>query len=276
MHGLKEVHKEDVRSYWNARTCGTNFSDKDKYSKEYFNEIERCRYHLEPEILSFAQFEKFKDKRVLEVGVGAGTDFLQWVRAGAKAYGIDLTPEGVNHVKRRLEVYGLTADDVRVADCESLPYEDNTFDLVYSWGVIHHTPDMPRALKEIVRVCRNGGTCKIMVYNRYSLTSLYVWIREALLKARPWKSFSWCIYNYVESIGTKAHTKKEVKRMLVNLPVEKIQIETVLTHCDTLKSSKNNLFKFCAKVLAMILGGNRVGWFMTIEFNKKKKPPAKL
>ena len=95
---------------------------------------EGFRYQIEPEIFAFAQFTRYRGQRLLEVGIGAGTDFLQWVRAGAKAHGVDLSREAVDHVKHRLQVYGLSAEDVRVADAENLPYEDNTFDVVYSWG----------------------------------------------------------------------------------------------------------------------------------------------
>jgi len=127
------------------------------YSKEYFEEIERRRYDPvvgEPEIFSFAQFTRYSGKKILEVGVGAGTDFIQWVRAGAVAYGIDLTEKAIEHVRRRLEVYNLHAADIRVGDAENLPYEDNTFDLVYSFGVIHHSPDTERALSEIITLQR--------------------------------------------------------------------------------------------------------------------------
>lgn len=155
--------KARVHDYWNEAACGSTTTSKTKFSREYFDEIEAHRYRVEPEILSFADFPTARGKKVLEVGVGAGTDFLQWVKAGAHAHGVDLTSEAVDHVTARLDAYGLRAEDVRVADCESLPFEDDSFDLVYSWGVIHHTPDTHRALAEIVRVCRPGGTCKVMV-----------------------------------------------------------------------------------------------------------------
>ena len=90
-----EEPKGEVAAYWNRATCGTDVTLATKYSREYFEEIEHYRYRMEPEIFSFAQFTRYRDKRVLEVGVGAGTDFLQWVRAGAKAYGVDLTPAAV-------------------------------------------------------------------------------------------------------------------------------------------------------------------------------------
>ena len=147
--GGKEL-KTRVKEYWNTEACGTDVAEAPKFSRQYFDQIEDNRYRVEPEIFAFAQFTRFRDQKVLEVGIGAGTDFMQWVRAGAKAYGVDLTEEAVEHAKKRLDAYGLSAEEVRVADAENLPYPDNTFDLVYSWGVIHHTPDTIKALEEII------------------------------------------------------------------------------------------------------------------------------
>lgn len=233
----------------------------------YFDDIEAHRYGIEPEIFSFAQFTRYHGKEVLEVGVGAGTDFLQWVRAGAKAYGIDATSEGIDHVAQRLNVYGLSAEEVRVADCEHLPYKDNQFDLVYSWGVIHHTPDTKKALDEIVRVCKIGGIGKVMIYHRHSLLSYFVWINRALLRGKPWKSLEWCLYNHMESVGTKAYTIAEAKAMFKNLPVQNLNIRTRLTYYDRLERF-NIFYRFMSKVAAKLLGGDKRGWFMIIEFNK--------
>jgi ubiquinone/menaquinone biosynthesis C-methylase UbiE len=260
--------KSQVRDYWNTQPCGTQFSESSKYSKEYFDEIEEHRYTVEPEIFSFAQFTRFHGQKILEVGTGAGTDFLQWVRAGAKAYGIDATSEGIQHLRQRLEVYDLEAEEVKVADCESLPYPDNSFDLVYSWGVIHHSPNTPQALREIIRVCRPGGICKVMVYHRHSLLSYFFWVKYALLKGKPWRSLSWCLFHHMESIGTKAYTRKEIRSMLSDAPVDNIRIEPMLSYYDRM-GRFSKLFQSIAKVLAVMLGGNRVGWFLTIQFTKR-------
>src|SRR6185295_7482859 len=100
--------KQQVRDYWNSQPCGTQFTDSEKYTRAYFDEIEEHRYRTEPEIFAFAQFTRHHGQKMLEVGIGAGSDFTQWVRAGAEAHGIDATPEGVAHVQHRLSVYGLS------------------------------------------------------------------------------------------------------------------------------------------------------------------------
>lgn len=259
--------KQEVRAFWDSHPCGTDLTTEARYSRAYFDEIEAVRYASEPEIFAFAQFTRFNGQKLLEVGVGAGTDFIQWVRAGTRAHGVDLTPAAVEHVRRRLEVYGLEAEDVRVADAETLPFDDGSFDIVYSWGVIHHSPDTERALGEIVRVTRPGGTCKVMVYNRRSLCAVLMWVKHALLRGRPWKSVAWCLHNHVESKGTKAYTRSEVRSLLARLPVTDVRVATVLTDSDRLATSAL-IPRVLATAMARLLGG-RAGWFMTVEFRKE-------
>ena len=258
--------KERVRAFWNEAPCGTAAAEAPRYSRPYFDEIEAERYRLEPEIFSFAQFTRHRGKEVLEVGIGAATDFLQWVRAGVHAYGVDLTEAAVEHARRRLEVYGLAAEDLRVADCENLPYPDARFDLVYSWGVIHHTPDTARALAEICRVLRPGGAAKVMIYHRHSLFAALLWVRRALLTGRPWKPLAWAVWD-IESPGTKAYTRAEAARMLSALPVEEVRLATRSTWCDRLATNRSRFVRVTAGTAARLLG-DRAGWFMLIEFKR--------
>lgn len=266
----QEQLKKSVKQYWNTAACGTEFISKEKFSPAYFQAIEDFRYSVEPEIFAFAQFSRFNGKKVLEVGVGAGTDFVQWVKAGAQAYGIDLTEEAIAHVNQRLYHQGLNAAEVRVGDAEQLPYMDNTFDLVYSWGVIHHSPDTLESLKEIVRVAKPGGKIKIMIYNRNSLFAFYQYLQHALLRGKPFRSVSKVLYQYQESPGTKAFTFTEVQTMLKNLPVKVIQHKAPITNHDLLYY-KSKPFQWLAYFLACICGWNHAGWFMLIELEKKLK-----
>ena len=261
--------KKKVRGYWNRASCGTEYTKKEKFSKAYFEDIETLRYSIEPEIFSFAQFTRFRDKKLLEVGVGAGTDFLQWVRAGVQAHGIDLTQEAIDNVQARLNVYGLQACDLRVADAEQLPYPDNYFDCVYSWGVIHHSPNMERCLSEIVRVTAVGGTIKLMVYNRRSLFAFYRYLLAGLFKGKPFQTISTVLFNHQESPGTKAYTRKEIKKMLACFPVAIKQLKATATSHDLLYY-KSRPFQWLAYGAACLCGFNQVGWFMTIELTKKK------
>lgn len=260
--------KQEVASFWNEASCGTTITSENKFTKEYFEEIEEYRYRLEPEIFSFAQFTRFRGKKMLEVGVGAGSDFIQWVRAGAIAHGVDLTEEAVEHVKHRLSVYGLSAEDVRVGDAENLPHEDEKFDLVYSWGVIHHSPDTEKALAEIVRCTKPGGTIKLMLYNRRSLYAFYHYLKFALLRGRPFRSFSDVIYHHWESLGTKAYTLSEVEAMVAKHPLEIKKIDRTVSSYD-LKLDGARIFRPPAYLLACLCGWRRCGWYMAIDLTKK-------
>ncbi len=263
----KEKLKEEVKQHWNKASCGTEFINEEKFSKKYFDSIENFRYKIEPEIFSFAQFSRFHNKKVLEVGVGAGTDFLQWARSGAIAHGIDLTNESIENVKNRLNIYGLKCADLKVADAESLPYENDFFDLVYSWGVIHHSPDTFKCLKEIIRVTKPGGKIKLMIYNRHSLFAFYRWLIAALFKGKPFRSFKNVLFYDQESLGTKAYTFKEIKKMLKELPVKTKNIKATVSSHDLLYY-KSKQVKFIAYLFACLFGWNRVGWFLTIELEK--------
>lgn len=263
-----EALKEEVHNFWNKQSCGTQFSDKEKYSKEFFEEIELDRYTKEPEILSFADFKSGKDKKVLEVGVGAATDFLQWAKNGAELYGIDLTPEAVSHAEHRLQLYNLAAKEIRVSDAENLPFQDNFFDIVYSWGVIHHSPDTPKALSEIIRVLKPSGKAKLMVYNRKSVLAYVFWIKHAGLKLKWNQSVADVLWNKMESFGTKGYTIDEAQELLKGKNVKDVEIKTVITFYDKLKRF-NKFMQLFSSILLMLMNKKRAGWFLTIEFTKQ-------
>lgn len=262
-----EELKKKIRNFWDNNPCGSTTSSLEKLTKEYFDEIEEFRYRLEPEIFQFAQFTRFHGKRVLEVGVGLGTDFIQWVRAGAEAYGIDLTNKGIEQLTYRLKLYNLEAKELKVADAENIPYPDKYFDLVYSWGVIHHTPDTEKALEEIIRVTKPGGIIKIMVYNRRSLYVFYKYLKYGLFAGKPFRSLKNIIYNHQESLGTKAYTFNEVRSMLKKYPVKVIQLDAPLTSYDLYFNLPLPLRIF-AKMYSVLFGNKKAGWFLRIELKK--------
>jgi SAM-dependent methyltransferase len=180
--------------------------------RRYFARIEEERYAQEPYILDFARFGRGRGKRVLEIGLGAGTDFVNWVRSGAVASGIDLTEQSVALTRERLALEGLEAD-VQVGDAERLPFPDSTFDIVYSYGVLHHTPDTARAVAEVHRVLRPGGLALIMIYHVPSVTGFLLWGMHCAAKLRPWRPPRWAIYHHLESPGTKAYTVPEARAL---------------------------------------------------------------
>src|SRR5690606_3871304 len=182
---------DQVRAFWEAGACGTDAElarPLERRSREWFEAIEENRYRLEPFIHGFAQFTRHRGKKILEVGVGAGTDHLQWARAGCECFGVDLTQEAIDTTAARLRLYGFHSTLQRV-DAERLPFPDESFDLVYSWGVIHHSERPEAIVAEVHRVLRPGGLFLGMLYNRRALVTLELWVRHALLAGRPWRSF---------------------------------------------------------------------------------------
>jgi len=262
--------KAQVKEFWNRQSCDTGHARAEKFTREYFEQIEQWRYTDQPFIHAFAQFTRYRGKRVLEVGFGAGTDFIQWLRAGAVVSGVDLTEEAVANLSHRIQVYGLPApESLKVADAEDLPFPPNSFDLGYSWGVLHHTPNTEKALADLVRVVRPGGEIKVMLYNRHSLCIYRRWLTQALLKGRPWKSLRWVMWHRFESLGTKGYTESEVRRMLAPLGLTDLRFETYLTSADRL-ARKAMPYRVCNWLLgiAVAMSGNRLSWFRGITARK--------
>ena len=177
-----------VADYWNRRPCNIRHSPRMVGTREYFDEVEARKYAVEPHIPHFADFPRWRGRRVLEIGCGIGTDTINFARHGAQVTAVDLSETSVEIARRRADVYGL-AQLIRfyVADAESLstsvPVEP--YDLVYSFGVLHHTPHPDRAVAEIRRYTRPGSTLKLMVYHRASWKVLSILLGYG--KGRVWR-----------------------------------------------------------------------------------------
>jgi SAM-dependent methyltransferase len=247
--------KERVRTFWEAEPCGAKHAATQEGTPEFFAEVERARDELDPYIARFADFEGACGKRLLEIGVGLGTDFMRFVRAGAIATGVDLTEHAVELVRRRLALEGLEAN-VQTADAERLPFEDGSFDRVYSWGVLHHTPDTRKAVGEAIRVLRPGGEVCVMLYARHSWIAYALWVRYALLAGRPWRGLAWVIAGHMESEGTKGYTKRELRSLFAGL--DELRIDKVRTSYD----------ERVAGPLAR-LTGNLLGWNLVVRGRKR-------
>lgn len=159
--------KERVRAFWQAHPCGAKFADAEPGSRRFYELVEEHRYTKEWHIPAAAEFTKAAGMKVLEIGCGLGTDGAQFAKAGAYYTGVDLTEAAVELARKRFELFNLPGK-FKTADAENLEFADASFDLVYSHGVLHHTPDTDRAVKEIHRVLRPGGRAVIMLYHRDS------------------------------------------------------------------------------------------------------------
>jgi SAM-dependent methyltransferase len=159
--------KRRVRAFWQEHPCGSKFTDAETDSREFFQRIERHRYEKEWHIPAAANFAAAGGRKVLEIGCGLGTDGAQFAKAGADYTGVDLTEAAVDLARRGFALAGLPGRFL-VSDAERLDFPDASFDLVYSHGVLHHTPDIRSAISEIHRVLKPEGQATVMLYHRGS------------------------------------------------------------------------------------------------------------
>lgn len=159
--------KSEIQAYWNARPCGSKFTAAAPGSADFFAGVESFRYRLEPHILEMVEFGTLAGKRVVEVGCGLGTDAVRFAAAGAEYCGVDLSERSISLARKNLKQRGL-AGQFLVGDGEVLPLADESVDFVYSHGVLHHTPDIRKAIREVHRILRPGGRATIMLYHRDS------------------------------------------------------------------------------------------------------------
>ena len=187
--------KSAVKNFWNSASCGEDLYLSTSSSEGYLKQS-KIRYELEPYILKFADF-------------------------------------GNSYTRHRFQCFGLKSE-LTVSDAENLDFSSNTFDGVYSWGVLHHSPNTPKAIAEVRRVLKPNGVAKIMIYHKWSLVGIMLWFRYAVLQFQPWIGLDHIYKNYLESPGTKAYSMDEARRLFVGF--SEVKISTVLTHGDLLVS----------------------------------------
>jgi SAM-dependent methyltransferase len=160
--------QERVREFWDGKPCDSDLSDLTRLSREYFLEIERQRYALQPHILDVIARIDWRGKRVLEIGSGVGTDARTIIGKGALYTGINVDRGSTEVTSQALRVFSLSGSALQ-RDATRLDFPDGTFDVVYSFGVLHHIPAAGKAVAEIHRVLRPGGELLVMLYNRASI-----------------------------------------------------------------------------------------------------------
>jgi len=166
---------KDVEAFWNGRPCNIRHSPKPIGSREYFDEVEQRKHFVEPHILKFAQFDRWAGKKVLEVGCGIGTAAVNFARAGADYTGVELSETSLALTRKRFEIYGLTGRFV-LCNAEQLTehLERDRYDLVYSFGVIHHSPNQRAIVKEIRKAVRRDGEFRCMLYAKNSWKDIMI------------------------------------------------------------------------------------------------------
>ena len=227
------VDKSSVEDFWDEASCGEDLylsgRDKEGYDNHSLKRYELEGYIIEP----LANFDSAKNKKVLEIGVGLGADHQRFAEVGADLFGIDLTERAIYHTGNRFELSSLKSL-LKKGDAEDLDFDTNFFDIVYSWGVLHHTPKTSKAISETYRVLKPGGEARIMIYHKWSFVGLMLWLRYALLCFKPWRSLDFIYSNYLESPGTKAYSKSQTKKLFSQF--SQVKIHTPLSPADLLES----------------------------------------
>jgi ubiquinone/menaquinone biosynthesis C-methylase UbiE len=215
---FESVSVEQVREYWNSRPCNIRHSPQPIGSKEYFDEVEARKYFVEPHIPVFAEFARWAGKKVLEIGCGIGTDTISFARAGADVTVAELSDKSLEVAEQRAGVFGL---EDRISfhhgNAERLtgfvPVERH--DLVYSFGVIHHSPHPEQILEEARRYLEPGGTLKVMVYNTRSWKVFWILITQG--KGRFWRLKQLVAEHSEAQFGspvTYTYTRSELRELL--------------------------------------------------------------
>jgi SAM-dependent methyltransferase len=174
---FEQIEIDRVKNYWNARPCNIRHSTQPVGTKEYFDEVEARKYLVEPHIPAFADFPRWRGKKVLEIGCGIGTDTINFARHGAQVTTVDLSDKSMALARQRAQVFGL-ADRIRFcpgnAEVLSTFVPVEPYDLIYSFGVIHHTPHPDAVLQQLRQYTHPPSnpaaptTLKIMVYYKWS------------------------------------------------------------------------------------------------------------
>jgi SAM-dependent methyltransferase len=236
-HALMEAEKQSAREQWTHDPCGARYGQKYEFAtREFFDEVERHRYReYAPWMPSVMGFDQFAGKALLEVGCGMGTDLLQFARGGATCTGVDLTPRSIELSRLRFALYHLSARFL-LADAERLPFNDDTFDVVYSNGVLHHTPGTIEAVDEIHRVLRPGGLARVMLYHR---DSFHYWgaiiinrgiLRGQLLRRTPEEILSrYAEYSEHDARPlVKVYSRKQARELFASFSEVKIEVEQMI------------------------------------------------
>ncbi|MBO8244247.1 class I SAM-dependent methyltransferase [Prochlorococcus marinus XMU1411] len=279
------VKQKDVTNYWEEEVCGTRFSNK-KDKNKYFQEIAYKRYKAEPYIREFAfgDCEDFTNKKILEIGVGAGTDFVEFLRRDAICFGIDATDSAIqkthDNILNSFKNKKYKLEYLEKANAEKLPFQDNTFDMIYSHGVLHHAKNTMSCIAEAYRVLKPGGKLKIMVYSDFSATGIMLWMLYGLAKGKPFLSQEEIIFKYLESPGTKCYSKKELLKILKGFGLQKLILKKFASSGDLLlmprskKYQKNllyNLIQFLYPRLLVKKLESILGLSITVTADKPEK-----
>lgn len=275
---------DSVRNYWNSRPCNIRHSQREVGTCEYFNEVEARKYYVEPHIPAFADFAAWKGKKVLEIGCGIGTDTINFARHGAQVTTVDLSDQSMALAKQRAEVFGLSD---RIRFCPGNAEELTSFvpvekyDLIYSFGVIHHTPHPDRVYQQLTNYAGEGTTLKVMNYYRFAWKVYWIVMRYG--KGQFWKTKD-LVARYSEAQTgcpvTYTYGAREMSKLLATFGFE--TTETLVDHIfpyvikdyKEYRYKKVWYFRYMPQALFRMLE-RRFGWHLCVTAKYSAAAAAK-
>ena len=267
----KRFNDEAIKN-WSGSPCGSNYSEKELLTRDYFDEIEKHRYFTHPWILETINSFDLREKKVLEIGCGMGTDHLAMARKGGIMHAVDLTPRNLEIAQKRFKIYDHKTR-VTIGDAELLPYDDDSMDFIYSFGVLHHSPDTEKTISEVHRVLKPEGRCYITVYHKSSIFfwwTIYFWnylLKGGWGKRTLQQQLSLIEYpNTNPSIVTRLYRKKEVKKLFSQFKNATYSIKHLIP-ADIVYFSQFYEDSFKPTRFLNRLS-NRFGWYIVIEAMK--------
>ena len=256
----KKCNITDIKNYWNKRPCNINHSNKSIGTKEYFNEVEKRKYFVEPHIVPFANFPKWKNKKVLEIGCGLGTDAVNFAKNGCDYYGLELSDKSLEITKKRFKIYNLNGTFHNINAENNLDFLGlNSFDLIYSFGVIHHSPNIHKIINNMYKLLKKNGVLKIMLYASNSWKKIMIDNEKSQYEAQ----------NNCPLANT--YTKEEVYNLLTkftNIKIEQHHIfPYIISEYKKYNYTKEKWFEHMPSEIFNILEKN-LGWHLCITANK--------
>jgi ubiquinone/menaquinone biosynthesis C-methylase UbiE len=256
--------RENAVKQWSANPCGA--LEGDENTLDYFLRVERVRYEQQPWQRGRFRFAQYAGQRVLEVGVGLGTDLVQFAKAGAVCHGIDITDRHLGMTARNFALRGLEVE-LKKGDATRVDYPDGFFDVVYSFGVIHHIPDAHAVMREIRRVLKPGGRCLVALYHKGSFFHLYMVLVRGLLQGRlfrlGYEGLMATVEGGADGVTTKPYVKlygrREARALFSGFRVERVSVH----HVEIGRFRTRLIGRILTPVLARL--EPLVGWYVVCD-----------
>lgn len=259
--------KKKIIDYWNTQPCNIKYGKSPYGTIEFFNEITEKHYYVEPHIPTFAGFNDVEGKEILEIGCGIGTDAIEFCKSGAIYTGTDISDVSLDITRNRMNIFGFSDVTLKNIDLSEVPSEwREKFDLVYSWGVLHHDPNIETIISNVYELLRPEGTFKFMVYAKNSWKNAM--IRGGFDQYEAQSNCPWA----------QTFTKQEILEILFpeNLPKKSWKdVDISQDHCfmyNVDEYKKNNYvlekwFEAMSPEMRLVIK-KELGWHMLVSCTK--------